>query len=92
MKTYPNLTNTGAMLIGYGNLVKNMALVIGGLGGLFGVVKLFSRGFESAFGGIILIAALLGGLSIHILGTIVAAAGESLQALADMATNSWPRE
>ena len=92
MKTYPNLTNTGSMLIGYGNLVKSVALVIGGLGGLLGVVKLFSRGFESAFGGIILIAALLGGLSIHILGTIVAAAGESLQALADLATNSWPRE
>jgi hypothetical protein len=83
---YKNLHAVSGMLRSYGEALKLIAWLLGGLG-LLGA--LFADGALAKI--MALTAGLLVGLSLHVTGTFIAAMGEGLLALADIALNTTPR-
>jgi hypothetical protein len=88
-KTYPNLISAGEMQAAYGRFVKGIGIAIGVIGAIAGLIAADKGGIGDAF--VVWGLALPIALIIHVIGTFVAAAGEAMQALADIATNSWPK-
>jgi hypothetical protein len=89
-KTYPNLISAGEMQAAYGRFVKGIGIAIGVIGAIAGLIAADKGGIGGAF--VVWGLALPIALIIHVIGTFVAAAGEAMQALADIATNSWPKQ
>ena len=85
-KRYPNLVSVGAMQASYGNFVKAIGILVG-ITGVIAALVISRNSLELAF--VVLVVALLLALGIHALGTFLAAIGEAMLALADIATNSW---
>jgi hypothetical protein len=69
--------------------VKGIGIAIGVIGAIAGLIAADKGGIGDAF--VVWGLALPIALIIHVIGTFVAAAGEAMQALADIATNSWPK-
>lgn len=85
---YLNLQDAGAMLKKYGKLLKTIGLAALALGLFLCIKGLRANGFESIsdlLGGIV---TLFGGAGLHVSGTFIAASGESMDALRDIAINS----
>ncbi len=85
---YKNLLAVSESLRTYGGLLKVFGWIVGGVAILVALV------FYSE-GGMKLVAALTGllfAVALHVAGTFIAAAGEGLLALADIATNTTPKE
>jgi hypothetical protein len=91
-KTYPNLTSAGEMQAAYGRLVKGIGIAIGVIGGIAGMATLGQKSDGFVIALIVWSLAFLVALVIHAIGTFLAAIGEAMQALADIATNSWPKQ
>jgi hypothetical protein len=84
-RRYENLLAVSGSISAYGRAIKILGLVMGAGGLIGGVVGLASSnawGFGLAILGVFL------GLVLHASGTVIAAMGEGLLALADIATNT----
>jgi len=80
---YKNLHTVSGSLRAYGGIVKGVGIVLGiaGVGGGFTI-------HQTAIGLVVIGAGIFLGVFLHATGTVIAAMGEGLLALADIATNT----
>jgi ribosomal protein L40E len=89
-KTYPNLQDAGSMLGAYGIGLKFLGALCAILGVAFGIwFKANSYGPMLEFWPMLIFGGVFAGINLWVIGTFMAAIGESMGALADIATNSW---
>jgi hypothetical protein len=89
-RRYDNLLAVSASLRGYGRVLKLGGWVIGIGGGLAGAAAGGAGENLSKLMSIpILVMACAAGLAVHAMGTTIAAMGEGLLALSDIALNTW---
>lgn len=86
LKRYANLLDVSGSLRAYGALLKVLGWVVASLGLLGGFVAADKLGGAGAL--IVVLFTFVTGVILHVAGTFIAAMGESLLALADIATNT----
>jgi hypothetical protein len=88
-RRYDNLTAVSAALRGYGGILKIGGWIIGIGGGVAGAAVAGGHNGSALIGVPLLVLALAAGLAVHAMGTTIAALGEGLLALSDIALNTW---
>lgn len=90
-RRYDNLMTVSTSLRGYGRILKIGGWIIGIGGGLAGAAASGGGGSDlSKIIGIpIVVLGCAAGLAVHAMGTTIAAIGEGLLALSDIALNTW---
>lgn len=78
---YHNLASVGAGTVTYGQLIQGLGWLFG-IGGVFAIFAL--EGFSKLAGAVPVFL----GVFVHIAGTMIAAAGEAMNALKDIAVNT----
>jgi hypothetical protein len=89
-RRYDNLMTVSASMRGYGRVLKIGGWIIGIGGGLAGAAVSGTVGDLSKMISIpFIVLACAAGLAVHAMGTTVAAIGEGLMAVSDIALNTW---
>ncbi len=84
-KRYTNLLDVSGSLRAYGGFLKVLGWLVGVVGVLGGLTAMEKVG---GYALVIAVLGIVGGITLHATGTVIAAIGESLLALADIATNT----
>jgi len=82
--SYTNLTAAGTGTVGYGTGLKGLGWLVGVVGIFVVIGKVADGAMFAAAGGTLILA----GIGFHIVGTLVAAVGEAMLALRDVAVNT----